>query len=226
MISKAIKISDLEESFEALDFEQGLLFLEKPVVNLKLTRYPKGIITAKNNKELVFVCHAEGFPKPTYEYYKDEHRISSVGTFRKIVSFQDSGDYKCIISQNRGGAVFTEHISFKVEISKEETFENLTISLPVRQEANLGQTISIVAVTNSDHSLLKFEWYKYNGQSKLDEVLYENSTFQDSILKIENFDLSKEGIYKCQLGREATNEKIFSKKSEIISTKLSQCKTR
>lgn len=111
---------------------------------------------------------------------------------------------------------------FKIQ-SLEEIFESLTISLPARQVGNIGQSISIAAVSKYDHSLLKFEWYKYNRQSRVDEVLDNNSTYQEPILTIDNFDLSKEGIYKCQVTREATNEKIFSKKSEIVTAKLSQC---
>lgn len=111
-------MSDLEESFEALDLEEGLLFVEKPVVGLKLTRYPNEVINVKVNSELVIVCHAEGFPKPTYEYFKSGERISSSGTLRKSATVQDGGDYKCIISQSQCGDVYREEVLFKVVIAR------------------------------------------------------------------------------------------------------------
>ncbi len=115
MISKAVTLKDLQESFEALDFESGLLFLNKPETPIKVTRLPFSKIQIQYNNELEVVCQAEGFPKPTYEYYNNGIKVSDGPVFKKLnATEKDAGKYKCVIIQKRSNEIFKEVINFEV----------------------------------------------------------------------------------------------------------------
>lgn len=96
-------------------------------------------------------------------------------------------------------------------------------TVPIRQQVNIGDDVILTAHVNEpDLSKIKYEWFKLNRLNKQEEAL-ENSNF--ACFRIKDFNLDDAGIYRCQVTRESTNEKIFSiNYSELIPFKTSECK--
>jgi hypothetical protein len=75
MLSKAIGIDELYESFEKLKLENGLLFFNKPQTDIKIIKRPDPIVIAEWGEDIEINCLAECFPQPTYEFYKNEQKL-------------------------------------------------------------------------------------------------------------------------------------------------------
>ena len=117
MISKAIVLDELFDSFETLGLEEGLLFLNKPVTDLEIIKRPPSVVYVNSPEKLRVVCQADGFPTPTYEYFKDDVSVAMGAEFTKDVSSScDSGQYKCLIKQRRGDDVIVKELNFKVVV--------------------------------------------------------------------------------------------------------------
>lgn len=94
--------------------------------------------------------------------------------------------------------------------------------MPVRQQANLGDDLMLTAHVNEpDVNKIKYEWFKLNRITKQEEALKDSN---QACLIIKQFTLDDAGIYRCQVTRQLTNEKIFSiNYSELIPFKTSEC---
>jgi hypothetical protein len=95
-------------------------------------------------------------------------------------------------------------------------------TVPVRQLVNIGNNVQITAYVNEeDLSKIKFEWFKLNEVTRQEEAIPDSNV---QTLSIKNFNLNDSGIYRCQVSRQSTNEKIFSiNYSELIPIKTSEC---
>lgn len=82
MIQKAVKYYDLYQTFERLGIEPGLLLLGKPEVDMKIIYEPARVLNVKEGFPIELYCHAEGFPKPTYQYFKNNQLVSSEKSFK------------------------------------------------------------------------------------------------------------------------------------------------
>jgi hypothetical protein len=117
MISKAILLDELFDAFEALGHEEGLLFLNKPVSDIKITQMPPEIVTVSSPEKLQVVCEAQGFPIPTVEYFKDGVSVAVGREFtRDNASLADSGLYQCIVKQRRSNDVVIKELNFEVVV--------------------------------------------------------------------------------------------------------------
>lgn len=117
MISKAIVLDELFDAFETLGLEEGLLFLNKPVTDIEIIQRPPSVVYVNSSEKLRVVCQADGFPTPTYEYYKDDVSVAMGAEFMKdVASSCDSGQYKCLIKQRRGVDVIVKELTFKVVV--------------------------------------------------------------------------------------------------------------
>ncbi len=119
MISKAVTLRDIQISFEDLDFEPGLLYLNKPETPIKVIRFPTSKINIQYNCDFEVICKAECFPKPTYEYYNNGIKVGDGPIFKKSnATEKDAGSYECHIIQKRSREIFKEVIKFEVHISQ------------------------------------------------------------------------------------------------------------
>ena len=82
MIQIAVKHYDLYQTFEKLDIESGLLLLGKPEVDMRIVNAPLKELKIKEGYPLELYCHAEGFPKPTYQYFKNNQLVSSQKSYK------------------------------------------------------------------------------------------------------------------------------------------------
>ncbi len=79
-------MQDLYESLELLQHEEGLLFFNKPYESMQLIRQPKQLIIVQRSETLEVECKAQGFPMPTYTYYKNNIKLSDGSLFKKTFS--------------------------------------------------------------------------------------------------------------------------------------------
>ena len=105
-VTKDVRVGELFASFEKIKFDYGCFLLGKPVTDITIVQpLRKELGLVKNGHRFELTCLAEGFPTPTYEYFKDGQRISSGPRYEKIsAKYSDSGLYECRITQRR----FTE----------------------------------------------------------------------------------------------------------------------
>ena len=68
MKSRCLLLGELYSAFEAIDLEKGLYLLEKPETKISILQAPTWLISVQSGMPIELVCHAECFPKPTYEY--------------------------------------------------------------------------------------------------------------------------------------------------------------
>ena len=94
--------------------------------------------------------------------------------------------------------------------------------MPVMQEVNINEPVSILATTNGEARTLKFKWFKVNKASS-EEELVDNPTARTSSLVFEKFELRHAGVYKCQVSTRGSNSQVVSRNSELVAV-LSQCK--
>lgn len=83
-VTKDVKVGELMASFERISFDYGCFLLGKPVTEINVVLpLRRELDLVKNGHRFELKCLAEGFPAPTYEYFKDGVRLCAGPNYEK-----------------------------------------------------------------------------------------------------------------------------------------------
>ena len=158
-----------------------------------ITTHPPKTIFINEGANLTLKCTATGYPLPSVVWLKDNATLLGTSLFLKRgkeislhftrMTYDKKGMYTCVARNSVGMASFDVKIIFKVPPSRVKSVEQITYK---------GNTINLKCPVDS-YPPAKIRWVQPGYQ-----LLDEDVSIVNNILKIKNAKKKDEGIYLCE----------------------------